>query len=46
MFLMAFDTIRSDRQPMYQIDHNLLYRWFVGFSMDHEIRDHSTFGKS
>ncbi|HHJ13240.1 MAG TPA: transposase, partial [Gammaproteobacteria bacterium] len=32
--LKAFYTIRSDRQLMEQIDYNLLFRWFVGFSMD------------
>jgi transposase len=29
--LMAFYTIRSERQLMEQIDYNLLFRWFVGF---------------
>ena len=42
--LMAFYTIRSERQLMEQIDYNLLFRWFVGFSMDDRVWDHSTFG--
>jgi transposase len=25
---------RSERQPMEQLDYNLLFRWFVGLSMD------------
>ncbi len=44
--LKAFYTIRSDRQLMEQIDYNLLLRWFVGFSMDDEVWDHSTFSKN
>jgi transposase len=31
---------------MEQIDYNLLFRWFVGFSMDGEVWDHSTFTKN
>jgi len=44
--LKAFYTIRSDRQLMEQIDYNLLFRWFVGFSMDDEVWNHSTFSKN
>ena len=32
--LQAFYTIRSERQLMEQLDYNLLFRWFVGLSMD------------
>ncbi len=44
--LMALYTIRSDRQLVEQIDYNLLFRWFVGFSMDDEVWNHSTFSKN
>ncbi len=44
--LMAFYTIRSERQLMEQINYNLLFRWFVGFSMDDEVWVHSTFTKN
>jgi transposase len=44
--LMAFYTIRSERQLMEQINYNLLFRWFVGFSMDDEAWNHSTFTKN
>ena len=44
--LMALYTIRSERQLMEQIDYNLLFRWFVGFSMDDPVWDHSTFTKN
>jgi hypothetical protein len=29
-----------------QLDYNLLFRWFVGLSMDDRIWDHSTFTKN
>jgi len=41
--LMVFYMIRSERQLMEQIDYNLLFRWFVGFSADDKIRNHSVF---
>jgi transposase len=44
--LMALYTIRSERQLMEQIDYNLLFRWFVGFSIDDVVWDHSTFTKN
>ena len=44
--LMAFYTIRSERQLMEKIDSNLLFRWFVGFSMDDKIWIHSVFSKN
>jgi len=31
---MAFHSLRSERQWMEQIDYNLLFRGFVGFSID------------
>ena len=44
--LMTLYTMRSERQLMEQIDYNLLFRCFVGFSIDDEIWDHSTFTKN
>jgi hypothetical protein len=43
---MALYTIRSERQLMEQINYNLLFRWFVGFSMDDEAWNHSIFTKN
>ena len=43
---MAFYTIRSERQLMEQIDYNLLFRWFVRFSMDDKVWNHSVFSKN
>lgn len=42
--LMAFYTIGSERLLVEQIDYNLLFRSFVGFSMDDPIWHHSTPG--
>ena len=43
--LQAFYSVRSERQLMEQLDYNLLFRWFVGLSMDAPIWDASTFSK-
>jgi transposase len=43
---MALYTIRSERQLVEQIDDNLLFRWFVGFSMGDRVWHHSTFPKN
>ena len=32
--LQLFYGIRSERQLMEQLDYNLMYRWFVGFSLE------------
>ena len=37
LLLQAFYSIRSERQLMEQLDYNLLFRWFVGLSMDAQI---------
>ena len=34
LLLQAFYSVRSERQLMEQLDYNLLFRWFVGLSMD------------
>jgi len=44
--IMVLYTIRSERMLMEQINYNLLFRWFIGFSMDDEVWDHSTFTKN
>ena len=37
LLLQAFYSIRSERQLMEQLNYNLLFRWFVGLSMDAPI---------
>lgn len=44
--LQVLYSIRSERQLVEQIRYNLLYRWFVGLSIDDEVWDHSTFSKN
>ena len=46
LLLQAFYTIRSERQLMEQIGYNLLFRWFVGLSMDAPIWDVTVFTKN
>jgi transposase len=46
LLLQVFYTIRSERLLMEQLDYNLLFRWFVGLSMDDAVWDHSTFFKN
>jgi len=44
--LQVLYSIRSERQLVEQIRYNLLYRWFVGLSIDDEVWDHSSFSKN
>ena len=37
LLLQAFYSVRSERQLMEQLGYNLLFRWFVGLSLDAEI---------
>jgi len=46
LLLQALYTIRSERLLMEQLDYNLLFRWFVGLSMDDKVWDHSVFSKN
>lgn len=46
LLLQAFFSIRSERQLMEQLDYNLLFRWFVGLSMDASVWDASVFSKN
>ena len=44
--LQAFFSVRSERQLMEQIDYNLLFRWFVGLSIDDGVWDATVFTKN
>jgi transposase len=46
MLLQAFYSIRSERQLMERLEHDLLFRWFVGLGIDDPAWDHSTFSKN
>ncbi|WP_296058371.1 IS5 family transposase [uncultured Amphritea sp.] len=43
LLLQVLYSIRSERQLVEQINYNLLYRWFVGLTIDDSVWDHSTF---
>jgi transposase len=44
--LMAFYSIRSERQFCEQLDYNLLFRWFLDMDMDEETFDVTVFTKN
>ena len=37
LLLQAFYSVRSERQLMEQMNYNLLFRWFVGLSVDEPV---------
>src|SRR5215470_19102602 len=46
LLLQIFYSIRSERLLMEQLDHNLLFRWFVGMNMDERVWDATVFTKN
>ena len=46
LLLQVLFSIRSERMLIEQLDYNLLFRWFVGLSMDDAVWNHSTFSKN
>src|SRR5208282_5440354 len=46
LLLQALYSVRSERLLMEQIDYNLLFRWFVGLTMDDSIWDVTVFTKN
>ena len=46
LLLQALYTIRSERLLMEEIDYSVLFRWFVGLSMDEPIWSPTTFSKN
>ena len=44
--LQLLYSVRSERQLMEQLDYNLLFRWFVGLSMDDPVWDATVFTKN
>ena len=46
LLLQAFYSVRSERQLMEQLDYNLLFRWFVGLSLDAAVWDVTVFTKN
>jgi transposase len=46
LLLQVLYSIRSERLLMEELDYNILYRWFVGLSLDDPIWDATTFTKN
>lgn len=46
MLLQAFYSIRSERLLMERLEYDLLFRWFVGLSIDDAAWNHSVFSKN
>ena len=46
LLIQVLYTIRSERLLMEQLDYNMLFRWFVGLSMDDPIWDPTVFTKN
>ena len=46
MLLQVFYSIRSERQLMEQTQYNLLFRWFIGLSMDDTVWVPTVFTKN
>jgi len=46
LLLQPLYTIRSERLLMEEIDHSILFRWFIGLSLDDPIWSPTTFSKN
>ena len=46
LVLQALYTVRSERLLVEQLEYNLLFRWFVGLSMDDRVWDATVFTKN
>ena len=46
LLLQILYSVRSERLLMEELDYNMLFRWFVGLSMDDDVWDATTFSKN
>ena len=46
LLLQALYTIRSERLLMEEIDYSILFRWFIGLSLDEDIWSPTVFSKN
>src|SRR6266446_668472 len=46
LLLQVLYTVRSERLLIEQLDHNFLFRWFVGLSIDDPVWDATVFTKN
>jgi transposase len=46
LLLQAFYSIRWERQLVERIDHDLMFRWFVGLGIEDAVWDATSFAKN
>jgi transposase len=46
LLLQILFTIRSERQLMERLNYDLMFRWFVGLTIDDKVWNHSVFSKN
>ncbi len=46
MLLQVLYSLRNEQLLMEQLDYNVLFRWFVGLSLDDAVWNHSVFARS
>src|SRR5215204_2180545 len=46
LLLQVLYTVRSERQLMEEIDYSILFRWFIGLSLDEPIWSPTSFTKN
>lgn len=46
LLIQLLYSVRSERMLVEQLEYNLLFRWFVGFDMDAEVFDATSFTKN
>ena len=46
LFLQILYSIRSERALIEHLDYNILFRWFIGLSLDDPVWNHSSFSKN
>ncbi len=46
LLLQVLHSVRSERLLMEQLEYSLLFRWFVGLSMDDPVWDVTVFPKN
>ncbi len=46
LLLQILYSIRSNRLLVEQLGYNILYRWFLGLSLEDKVWDHSTFSQN
>jgi transposase len=46
LLLQIFNSVRSERMLIEQLQYNLLFRWFVGMEMDEAVWNHAVYSKN